>query len=184
MSSRNTNITHTHCKSKYQRIQKPPTKIYCNYLREKANNPVSVIHTWKEELKSLKAPFLQVLGTGCALLLLACSMGVRYYIIQCLNTAPLPRKHQGMWDTAPRYSFLPPSLTHSPCMLLAAGSCSLAAPQRHLPCACCNAISIYFWCSPLDPEWLFHSSDNYSKRIHIPPPPNLGGHPALLFPIH
>ena len=39
-------------------------------------------------------------------------MGLRYYITQCLKTALLPRKHQGIWDTAPRYPLLP--LTHSP----------------------------------------------------------------------
>lgn len=34
-------------------------------------------------------------------------MGLRYYITPCLNTDPLPRKHQDIWDTAPRYPFLP-----------------------------------------------------------------------------
>lgn len=37
------------------------------------------------------------------------------------------------------------------------GSCSLAvSSQRHLPCTCCNPISIHSWCTPHNPVWLFY----------------------------
>lgn len=51
---------------------------------------------------------MPLLEARYTLLLSACSMRLRYYIIQYVNTVPLPRKHLGTYDT--KYQGIPSSL--------------------------------------------------------------------------
>ena len=103
---------------------------------------------------SRRAPFLSLLGARCALPLSASSTGLRYYITQCLKTAPLPRKHQGILDTAPRYPFRPNT---QPFNATDAEPCSLTVSTlRHLPCTCCNPFSTHSWCTLHDRVWPFY----------------------------
>lgn len=135
-----------------QNTRKSKAEVFFNYLGEKADKPGSASCTMKE-LNNRSAPFLPLLGAGCTLPLSASSMGLRYYITQSLKTAPLPRKHQGSWDTAPRYPFLPDT---QPSNATDTGPCFPAvSSQRHLPCNCCNPISIHL-CSPNNPVRLFY----------------------------
>lgn len=140
--------------------------------------------TWEKRLTShdqvfipqkrvRRAPFQPLLGARCTYRLSASSMGLSYYIIQCLKTAPLPTKHQGIWDTAPRYPFLP--LTHSPWMLLMWGLALPVSSQRHLPCTCCNPIPSHSWCTLHDPVCLLV----YSSWLYLPPhQANVLGYPT------
>lgn len=106
------------------------------------------------ERENRRAPFLSLLGAGCTLSLSASSTGLRYYITQCLKTAPLPRKHQGILDTAPRYPFRPNT---QPFNATDAEPCSLTVSSlRHLPCTCCNPISTHSWCTLHDCVWPFY----------------------------
>lgn len=135
-------------KSKYQKIQKPWTKFY--YLGEKANIPGSVFTCWKRESKSS----IPVIFRCWMYIISASSTGLRYYITQCLKTAPLPRKHQGILDTAPRYPFRPNT---QPFNATDAEPCSLTVSSlRHLPCTCCNPISTHSWCTLHDCVWPFY----------------------------
>lgn len=163
-------------KSKHQKIQKPPTKFYVNHLGEKADNPGSVIYLHLERKLKNCRELLLLSGPRYTLPLSASSIGLRYYITQSLKTAPLPRKHQGSWDTAPRYPFLPDP---QPSNATNTGPCSRAvSSQRHLPCTCCNPISIHLGCTPHNPVWLFYLHTCQHKALgQIPPhicPPNLG----------
>lgn len=93
-------------KLKYQKIQKPLTKFYMNYLGIKADNKGSVICT----LKSHRAPFLPLSEAECTLPLSASSMGLRYYITQMPENCPITQKAPGYLRHCTKVS-LPPSDT-------------------------------------------------------------------------
>lgn len=83
---------------------------------------------------------MPLLEARYTLLLSACSMRLRYYIIQYVNTVPLPRKHLGTCDTI--YQGIPSSLgVLDATSLWDLLSCT---SQRHLPCTCCSPSSFTF----------------------------------------
>lgn len=83
---------------------------------------------------------MPLLEARYTLLLSACSMRLRYYIIQYVNTVLLPRKHLGTWDT--EHQGIPSSLS----VLDAIGlwdplSCTFTKTSA---CTCCSPTSFTF----------------------------------------
>lgn len=93
----------------------------------------------------------------------------------------LPRKHQGIWDAAPRYPFLP--LIHSTRALLSWAlllyTIFTKTSTLHLRQSSFYSLSVHsLW--PCTALLSAHSSGQCARRIlHHTPPPNLGMCPQL-----